>query len=154
MARGHVVRLLEIDSDIERLLSTGVAVWPLLAVVSTIWDGRGRPSAELLRVIAVPAANIFDDSLIASTQAGIGFGPNSVSVEMPVSVAMPRLPVRAFRLTTSESALLAGVRSAIEILARRRQPGWPLRALRGECLKNTDTVSGETDRDAGEISYP
>src|SRR5436309_5215474 len=44
--------------------------------------------------------------------------------------------------------------SAIEVLARRRQTGWPAHSLRGQRLKDTDTVSREADRGAGEIGDP
>src|SRR5208282_3071563 len=49
---------------------------------------------------------------------------------------------------------LEGEPSAIEVLARRRQAGWPEGALRCQRLKNPDAVQGEAARDAGQIGEP
>ena len=80
--------------------------------------------------------------------------PPSVQPSQPAderSMTMRRLLTRAKFLGC---AARRGAQSAIELLARRRQTGRPAHALRGERLKNTDTVAREADRGGGEIGYP
>src|SRR5215472_7150772 len=48
-------------------------------------------------------------------------------------------------------AAIAGPRPSIELLAGRCQAGGPALALRGQRLKNTDTISRKADRRSSEI---